>query len=381
MRRPFAFGPTARPSAPGCVLGPMARGIALGLAFGLAGAGPAAAQSVDRGVAATLFNEGRQLMGEGKYELACAKFEQSHRLDPGGGTVLNLATCREKQGKTMSAWAAYREAVSLARRDGRADRERLGVEGIARLEPRLSRVTVSVAGRAPALAVTLDGVVIGEVAYGTPLPVDPGEHQLRASAPGYLPWRESFSLGPDSDRKEMVVPPLRLAPPPPPEPAIERRWYGWQTLTADGASLAVLVTGAATQQGALLTIGGLGLFLASPSVHWAHGHLGKGFLSLGLRAAPAALIVGGLVVAGVGETDPPAGRVLGGSILIGAGVLTGLAAPLADTLAIAREEVESPRPKPAGARAAGGPAGAPLSWAPRVWGRPGGAVLGVAGTF
>ncbi|HEU4407671.1 MAG TPA: hypothetical protein VFS43_20570 [Polyangiaceae bacterium] len=362
----------------------MRRPLALGLAlaFELLSSRRAAAQSVDRGVAATLFQEGRQLMAEGKLDVACAKFEQSHRLDPGGGTVLNLATCREKQGKTATAWAAYREAVSLARRDGRPDREALGLEGIARLEPQLSRLTVSVTGRAPGLAVTLDGVAIGEVAYGTPLPVDPGEHRLQASAAGYLPWQGALVIGPSADQKEVVVPPLRPAPPPPPPAPAERRWYGWQTLAADGASIALIAVGSSSDASGLAVVGSLGLFLASPSVHWAHGHLGKGFASLGLRAGPTALLGVGLVVVDQGD-QPSAGRNVAGGILIGLGALGALAAPVADSLALAREEVPASArgAKPAGPAPGAGAAPVSLTWAPRVWGRPGGAVLGVGGTF
>jgi hypothetical protein len=350
---------------------PRSYALGLALALSLSGVRQASAQSVDQAIAATLFNEGRQLMGEEKYELACAKFEQSHRLDPGGGTVLNLAICREKQGKTMSAWAAYREAVALARRDGRSDRETLGLEGIGRLEPGLSRVTVNVTGRTPGLAVTLDQVVIGEAAYGTPLPVDPGEHAMRASAAGYEPWQGSFRIGPSGDRQEVTVPALRLAPPPP-NAKPERRWYGWQTLLADAASITLVAVGGAREDAGVAGIGTLGYFLGAPTVHWAHGHAGKGFASFGLRAAPIVLVVSGIGLFADGGLDSGSGTF--GIALVAIGGLAAVAAPLADTLAIAREDVDPPRPK--GARAAPSFVFSPLA-APRR----DGFVLGLAGTF
>ena len=80
------------------------------------------------------------------------------------------------------------------------------------------------------------------------------------------------------------------------------RWYGWQTLAADGASLA-LSLGAIGVAGAggsdsdtpseALVWGSLGTYvLGAPVVHWVHQNTGRGFASLGLR-------VGGPVVLGL----------------------------------------------------------------------------------
>src|SRR3954465_9465866 len=69
----------------------------------------------NRAAAEALFNQGRDLMTAGKFVEACPKFEASQQLDPGLGTMLNLAECYEKTGRTASAWAEYREAIPLAR--------------------------------------------------------------------------------------------------------------------------------------------------------------------------------------------------------------------------------------------------------------------------
>ncbi len=61
------------------------------------GASPASAQDAakKKKSAELLFQEGQQLIKDGKHAAACPKFEQSQKLDPAIGTLLNLAHCYE----------------------------------------------------------------------------------------------------------------------------------------------------------------------------------------------------------------------------------------------------------------------------------------------
>lgn len=170
---------------------------------GLLVSGPARAQTNnERTLAEALFRQGRALMNEGNYDAACPKFAESHRLDPGGGTLLNLAVCHEGQGKLATAWAEFQEALALARADGREDRTSLAEQRIAAIEPQLARLTVSVPSRAPEnTVVAVNGTPLGQAAWGSPMPVDAGTVRVEASAPG----RRTFAKTIEVDDGEDVV--------------------------------------------------------------------------------------------------------------------------------------------------------------------------------
>ena len=91
-----------------------------------------------------LFQQGRALMADGRIAEACQKLEESQRLDPAGGTILNLALCHEQEGRLARSWSEFKEAMVVAKRDGRRDRELEAANHVSALEPRLSRLTIVV---------------------------------------------------------------------------------------------------------------------------------------------------------------------------------------------------------------------------------------------
>jgi len=60
-------------------------------------------------------------------------------------------------------------------------------------------------------------------------------------------------------------------------------WYGWQTIVADGLSLAVLVGGAAGDAGLFIGVGYGGFVLSAPIAHIVHKNPGRAVGDLGLR--------------------------------------------------------------------------------------------------
>jgi len=104
-------------------------------------------------------------------------------LDPAVGTMLNLAVCEEKRGRLATSWDLYRGAYEkLPPNDARRDYAKAQVD---RLEPRLPHLTMTLAVGAPAGTKVREGdTEYSGAAFGLPLPVDPGKHDLVVEAPG-----------------------------------------------------------------------------------------------------------------------------------------------------------------------------------------------------
>jgi serine/threonine-protein kinase len=160
-------------------------------------AGPTLAQSAgNKAAAEAAFEQGQQLMQAGDFRQACLKFEASQKLDQGIGTLLYLADCYEKIGRTASAWATFKEAASMAGAQGQENRQKLATQRARALEPNLVKLTVDVAAGDESIVgfeVRNDGIVIPSAQFATPFPIDPGAHRIEASAPGKKTHTESIN--------------------------------------------------------------------------------------------------------------------------------------------------------------------------------------------
>ncbi len=170
--------------------------------------------ATERATAQELFDQGRELMQAGNYREACPKFEQSQRLDPGGGTLLNLAVCHEKEGRIATAWGELHDALSVARRDGRKDREKLASERIQAIAPNLPRLSVHVPAPVPdGVEVRVDGSLLSREAWDVATPFDPGVHEVTTGRAGVASWSQSIELHEGETQALTVV--IHEAPAPP----------------------------------------------------------------------------------------------------------------------------------------------------------------------
>lgn len=165
-----------------------------------------------RALATALFQEGKALLAAGDVAAACPKLEESQRLDPGLGTLLNVASCHVAAGRTATAWAELHEALALAERAGQHDRVRFAQDRIAELAPRLSHLEVAVPAPHEGMEVTLDAAPLARAAWGIAIPVDPGAHRVRAIAPGFTPWETTIVVADASRGLRVDVPQLELVP-------------------------------------------------------------------------------------------------------------------------------------------------------------------------
>jgi len=177
------------------------------------------ASAADRAAAQALFDEARQLMKGSKYKAACPKLQESMRLDPAIGTQLNLANCFEQIGKTASAWINFIEAAAAAKKADQPKRVKVAKKRAAALKPRLSRMKIIVAIKPEGLEVRRGEDLVGEALYNVWAPVDPGRHEIVASAPGKKPFTTRVKVEENAHEVEVTIEELEDAPldKPPPE--------------------------------------------------------------------------------------------------------------------------------------------------------------------
>jgi serine/threonine-protein kinase len=227
--------------------------------------GPVLAEptSADKAMATQLFDDADKDMSRSNYAAACSKYGESQRLDPQLGTLLHLADCYEKAGKTASAWATFKDAIEIAARKNAAganeSREKIARSRAAALEARLSKLTLLVAGGdAAGLEVQQDGQLVGRATWGSALPVDPGSHTLVAKAPGKKTWTKTVEVGANGAKIEVAVPAL--------EPDVAARATPSSPPAADAATPALRAgspeapsTGGSSQRAVGYAIGGAGV--------------------------------------------------------------------------------------------------------------------------
>jgi hypothetical protein len=189
----------------------------MGAALALA---PDTARAGDTAAAESLFQRGVELLKKDDWTEACKAFEASMKLDASVGAQINIARCAAHDGKIATAWAGFRKAKAL-NAETPLERRKASVESfvdgeIKKLEPRIPYVTVKVTLKAPAsggpkspsdvadLKILRDDVPIPLESTGVEIPVDPGKHVFRASAPGYLDTHVELDV-PEASKKDVSL--------------------------------------------------------------------------------------------------------------------------------------------------------------------------------
>jgi hypothetical protein len=162
------------------------------------------------------------------------------RLYPAAPTLtLGLARAQSKAGHLVAAQESYNKIIrewegkstaSPAFKDA-LEAAKTEVGGVS---ARIAYVVINVEG-APNPQVTIDGAPVNNAALGLKRPVDPGQHVVKATAEGYKPAEQQFSVGEAGNAEAklklekgdsgaaVVAPPPKTGPTEPPkeQPQVE----------------------------------------------------------------------------------------------------------------------------------------------------------------
>ena len=187
------------------------------LVVGSIAATPIAVAAGGEAQAEALFRQGKALLAAGKTAEACAAFEESQKVDPTVSTLLNEASCREKNGQLASAWGLFLDAERQTR--GATDAptmklHKVAVDHAARLEPHVPKLIVSVPpeSRIERLEILRNRDPVPEPFFNHPIPIDGGRYKVTARAPEMVEWSIEVAIGAKDDAKTVDVPKLVRAP-------------------------------------------------------------------------------------------------------------------------------------------------------------------------
>lgn len=193
-------------------------------------ASPARAEHhTDAAAAQSVFERGRSAAQRGDLIKACAAFQESQRLDPGAGTLMNWAMCEVGLNKLASAWQHFDEAAQLLPPGD----DRTGFVRAQRrvLEPRVPRLTLQLAPVTPqGTRISRNGTELTQAGIGLATPVDPGPVELVVTCPGRQTRRTHIELHEGEQLSLTLEPGAKLtapsnptaAPHPPPVGNLQR---------------------------------------------------------------------------------------------------------------------------------------------------------------
>ena len=195
----------------------------------------------ERGAARDLFKQGDELQRAGKFAEALDKFQRAEQVIQAPTNVLRVAECQAALGKLVEASESYRTVIRWTLQPGSPPAFQSAVDQakgeLAQVEPRVPKLIVQATpAQVQNAQLIVDGTAMPGALIGVPVPIDPGDHKILVSAPGYsapeltvtLRERESktvaVELKPFGGSATPPLPPpvaTGTAAPPPPPPQYE----------------------------------------------------------------------------------------------------------------------------------------------------------------
>jgi tetratricopeptide (TPR) repeat protein len=144
-------------------------------------------------LARRLFAEARAAEDARDWPSAMSKLRGAVAVKETAGLRFHLAYCEEQQGMLVEALGDYERSEDL----GKQTKEDFVAQLAARrdaLYKRIPTVTVLTPPAIAEAAVSVDGRVVPSTFLGKPLPLNPGPHKLRVSAPGRIEFSSEIWL-------------------------------------------------------------------------------------------------------------------------------------------------------------------------------------------
>jgi hypothetical protein len=175
----------------------------------------------ERAVARQLFHDGDDLQRAGKYADALDKFQRAESAYSAPTNVLRIAECHAALGQLVEAAESYRAALRMGVPPGSPAAFQAAIDQakteLAQIEPRVPKLLVAVTPPGVAgVDVQIDNQHVSAALIGEPIPLDPGEHHVIVSAPGYVNVEQIAVLKErDTTSVAAALRPVSVLPPPP----------------------------------------------------------------------------------------------------------------------------------------------------------------------
>ena len=151
--------------------------------------------------ARTRFNKGRDLFIAKQYDPALVEFRAAAELYESPNTRLYIGRCERELGHGAAAVVDLQRAASEAADRASSDPRYASTQNAAKqeaseLDVKLAHITITAPDLPDGATVTINGAPLATAALGVPAPVDPGNIEVVAEAPGFVRFHKRLSASP-----------------------------------------------------------------------------------------------------------------------------------------------------------------------------------------
>lgn len=160
-------------------------------------------------VARQHFEAGKAHQQRREWALAAERYRQALAIKDTPGLRYRVGFCEEQRGNLVEAELEYARAAELLAAGVRAEDVRaLLPEAMAAVKRRTPELVLKLERPVPELTLRIDGREVAPTLIGQQIPLNPGQHSINMSAPGYQNFQHQLELA-EGDRRRIVA---RLLP-------------------------------------------------------------------------------------------------------------------------------------------------------------------------